>query len=251
MKQMLTLVLLATNIFAMAQEKRNLIETHHLKGRVKTIKEIPYNAEEQDGKIIKITQGKPTIGRYDEYGNVVEESTIAFADYPLTVKYNNKYGDKNNLAETKVNISGSINMKIGYEYDDKNRLISVKIYSENESEPYYQEVNKYNEGRKIEEDLYSEGEFARKWRYTYDKKGNKIEATAYTPDGVVDDKVVYQYDDKDNIVGEWNCYDDSCSNRIYTYKYTKYDAKGNWIERLEYFSEKLSSITEREIEYYQ
>lgn len=36
----------------------------------------------------------------------------------------------------------------------------------------------------------------------------------------------------------------------WTYKYTKYDKQGNWIQLTAYQNNKIMIITEREIEYY-
>ncbi len=39
---------------------------------------------------------------------------------------------------------------------------------------------------------------------------------------------------------------------LYTYKYTKYDKEGNWIERIQYDEENIPTmVTERKIEYYE
>jgi hypothetical protein len=91
------------------------------------------------------------------------------------------------------------------------------------------------------------------WKYTYryDDRGNWAEINTCNSDSSLNSKFTYKYDDRNNMT-EKNYYrSDGSLLRNYIYKY-KYDSKGNWIERIEYYGEAniKNEITEREIKYY-
>lgn len=307
MKQMLTLVLLATNIFAMAQEKKTDVQKENLKGKVKTLSEITYKAHKNNDVLEKQTE-KPLEKKhiiYNNKGYKLEEHKFE-AETNGNEKWTYKY-DKNKLVERKRTSDKDIFTIYGkLKYDSQGNKIEENVYTDYGNEVY---INKYtfkydSKNNLIEENFYGSGEkIENSITYSYNKKGKEIECNRYNHKGlrfeniqseyngkgeliatnVYDEadkltiKKIFQYDEKGNIVSreiqhfnsnipppppmgmpvagnnktESKDDEEMHYTQKETYKYTKYDAKGNWIERLEYFSEKLSSITEREIEYYQ
>lgn len=250
MRQIFTLVLLAMSVFAMAQEMKSLIETENLKGKVKTIKEIFYVPIKQDGKWVKTkSEAVINIGKYDEQGNAVEESGNLLGSI-IGVKYSNQYDEKKNLVERIMMDKKGRGIKIVYQYDENNRLVNEKGSVQNMDYSYQKEYKYNDEGKNIELISYLNGKYKLKWDYTYDKKGNKIEAVEYNTNGKAYRKLMYKYNDKNDKVEILYEYNGSNDRKKGTYEYTKYDAKGNWTERIADFGDENFKIIEREIEYY-
>lgn len=136
--------------------------------------------------------------------------------YPLIFRINFKGKTRD--------ISGNIEGKSTYKYDDK--------------------------GNKIEENWYNpDCSFNDKSTYKYDDKGNEIEWNSYNADGSLDNKYTYQYDDMGNQI-EWNRY--KADGILYskgTYEY-EFDNIVNWIKKAEFNNDMPYEITERELTYF-
>jgi len=104
--------------------------------------------------------------------------------------------------------------------------------------------NKYNEkGFLIERNSYLDGTLYLIEIYTYDDNDNNIEVFQSTSEGE-NGKVIYNYDDKGNLIEENSYYPDDSLKA--SYKYTnKYDNNDNLIEQNTYLSN--GSLSWREI----
>lgn len=96
-----------------------------------------------------------------------------------------------------------------------------------------------------------------KYKYKYDKEGNRIACNSYHSDGSFDWGFVKKYDEQGNET-EHTFTKNNKPPRIYAYKY-EYDNSGNWTKKIKYIYEGKSNssslkpiaIEERKIEYYE
>ena len=226
MKKIILAILSVLRLVSCKQsEKKNDLTEENLKGKVKSIKETPYEAVDKFGQI--------------EKGNVLYDDFI----FPFTI-----YDEKGNkIEEYHYDEDGNLSSKDTYEYDEKGNNIERNWY-DSDGRLGYKLIYKYNEkGNIIEENYYdSNGSLSYKTTYKYDKKGNKIEDNSYDSDGSLNSKTTYKYDEKGNMI-EYNT--DGRFGEKYTYKY-EYDKNNNWIQQVTYEDNKPIQITERIIEYY-
>ena len=113
-------------------------------------------------------------------------------------------------------------------------------------------ANQYDEdGNEIEQSYYNEnGELEWKEKSKYDEEGNKTEESSYNEDEKIRFKRKYQYDEDGNEIEQSYYYADGELGGKEKYQY-QYDKLKNWIVNTTYVDDKISSITEREIEYYE
>ena len=232
MKKVLTIILA---MFCLASceksTQKNDLTEEKLKGKVKSIREIPYEAVEKFGEVVKgdaLGFGKNLQITFNEKGNKLEENWFN-PDGRLDFKWTYKYDDKGNKIElNSFNHDGSLDSKFTFKYDDK--------------------------GNQIEQNWFNpDGRLDFKWTYKYDDKGNQIEENGFNSDGRLSFKSTYKYDDKGNKIEENSFNPDGSLYYKATYKYT-YDQQGNWTQQITYKVkngvEKPSQIVERTIEYY-
>ena len=151
--------------------KKNDLTEEKLKGKVKSIREIPYEAVEKFGEVVKgdaLGFGKNLQITFNEKGNKLEENWFN-PDGRLDFKWTYKYDDKGNqIEENGFNSDGRLSFKSTYKYDDK--------------------------GNKIEQNSFNpDGSLGSKYTYKYDDKGNKIEENSFNPDGSLYYKATYKY----------------------------------------------------------
>ena len=173
MKKVLTIVLA---MFCLAScekstQKNDLAELK-LKGKVKSIRKIPYEAVEKFGEVVKGDVldrfGENLQITFNDKGNQIEENWFN-SDGSLYFKYTYKYDDKGNKIElNSFNSDGSLSFKSTYKYDDKGNKI---------------ESNSFN----------SDGSLDSKYTYKYDDKGNIIEENSFISDVNLADKYTYKY----------------------------------------------------------
>ena len=223
------LCLVSCNQLEKKTEKKNDLTEENLKGKVKSIKETPYDAIEKFGQL--------------EKGDV---SYSVFFPSSFTI-----YNEKGNKIEVNgYNPDGSLYSKTTYKYDEKGNKIEQNKYNSNGSLDY-KSTYKYDEkGSNIEENRYnSDGSLIVKYTYKYDEKGNIIEVNGNHPDGSFLSKSTFKYDKKGNKIEENINYATDWLDSKSTYKY-EYDKNNNWIQQVEYKNNKPIQITERIIEYY-
>ena len=160
MKKVLTIVLamLCSASCEKSTQKNDLAELK-LNGKIKSIREIPYEAVEKFGEVVK---GDALGGfgnlqiTFNEKGNKLEENFFN-SDGSLSSKYTYKYDDKGNQIEgNSFNSDGRLSFKSTYKYDDKGNQI---------------EENSFNSDGNLD-DKYT-------YKYTYDQQGNWIQRIAY------------------------------------------------------------------------
>ena len=259
MKKVLTIVLA---MFCLAScekstQKNDLAELK-LNGKVKSIREIPYEAVEKFGEVVKgdalAILGENQQITFNDKGNKIEENWFN-SDGSLFSKYTYKYDDKGNKIESiSFNSDGRLSSKSTYKYDDKGNKIEKNSFNSDGSLSS-KLTYKYDDKDNLIEVNWSnpDGSLNSKYTYKYDDKGNKIEQNSFKPNISLSYKLTYKYDDKGNEIEINSFNSDGNLDDKYTYKYT-YDQQGNWIQKISYVVEngveKPSQIVERTIEYY-
>ncbi len=235
--------------------KKNDLQEANLKGKVKSVREIDYEAIQEAGQIKK---GKVLEGAESEVSNVLTN-----------------YNEKGYVVDKEYYNFG-YSFKISYKYDAEGSMVEENHYN-SDSKLEYQILYeyKYDEKGNVVEQIEkgSESKTNRRITYGYDDKGNLVEEKWYYADGTLSWHVTYRYNDKGYKVEEITNSIEQSPSKI-TYKYDdkggnterdeyfhsgglvryknqyKYDSQGNWIKRIKYVDGTLSIITERTIEYY-
>lgn len=225
-------------------------EFANLKGRVKSVRTISINIDEEDGKQVETMRLKRDDDDYDENGNLIkridnmsEELIIyTFIDGAKTAQItegglsasNTSRGELNKLPETKLTAPDPrYSKKFAYEYDKKNRITKETVYR-------------------------NDGKISAISTFEYDEKGNLIKET-YMNDGDYSHTETHKFDKQGIEIG-------SVSNEIYNgktsisntvYSNYKFDAQGNWTKRTSIFQRGTGKKKEvvkqdfyREITYY-
>ena len=259
MKKVLTIVLamLCLASCEKSTQKNDLAELK-LKGKIKSIREIPYEAVEKFGEVVKGDAldgfGENLQITFNEKGNKLEENFFN-SDGSLNSKYTYKYDDKGNKIElNSFNSDGRLSSKLTYKYDDKGNIIELNSFNPDGKLDFKLTYKYDDKGNQIESNYFnSDGSLNSKYTYKYDDKGNQIESNYFNSDGMLYYKNTYKYDDKGNKIEKNLLNSDINLDDKYTYKYT-YDQQGNWIQQIAYEVkngiEKPSQIVERTIEYY-
>ena len=140
--------------------KKNDLAELKLKGKVKSIREIPYEAVERFGEVVKGDAldrfGENLQITFNENGNEIEINSFN-PDGSLFSKYTYKYDDKGNqIEENSFNSDENLVDKYTYKYDDKGNEIERNSFS-------------------------SDGSLFLKYtyKYTYDQQGNWIQQIEY------------------------------------------------------------------------
>ena len=236
----------ATIVPSNAKEKIPDVVVKGLKGKVEVLSESIFKAEpskklssknvfkydangnmtelanySSDGKLVSTI--KTT---YDASGNPISEETIlgnGNVDLRSTIKADAK-GNRIEQNDVKTDPTGTLfNFKQFYSYDEKGQLIERAVYRDN-------------------------GAFFYKYGFAYDGSGNKTEWTRLTSSNAVLGKVVYKYNDKNNLI-EQNEYEGASTLKSsFTFTY-EYDKKGNWIRQNKLQDNQVIEIKERQITY--
>lgn len=156
-------------------EKKTDLQEANLKGRVKSVREIPYDAVEKFGKVEKGSMRGFSYDNayvlYNEQGNIVER---------------NGY-----------NADGSLEYKLTYQYDNKGNIVEENWY-----DPYVSLDSKWtyqydNKGNKVEENGYNADgslDFKSTYQYEYDSKDNWTQKKEYKnnkPNEITERKIEY------------------------------------------------------------
>ena len=213
-----------------------------LKGKVKTITEYNYEGTEINGVIQKTSLNHTSVIKYNVDGQITNEGSYTYL-----------YNDKGKLIEKRI----SENEVFKYKYDEKGNILEGNFYFKDQIQD--KEIYKTDAlGRITETKYYNPDHSLRTTSYNkYDNLGNLVEVQFKESDGNIAGTITYKYDQNRNLIQE-NFNDNPPSSKDFRakYEYLKFDQKGNWTEMLEYNSgsdyiDRLESIVEREIEYYQ
>jgi len=249
-------------------ENKNDLKDHNLFGKVKSIKE--YTAESKtnpsvfyrfynpDGKLNKMFQSdkdftSTTTFEYNKDGKKTAENiNTIFRGQPSPHKFTYEYDDKGNLIvlivyrgktkleiehKTKYSYNSSNIQTEEIEYDDKNRMSSVRKFQYDDN------------GNLIEEKWYDSKGLNSIVTSEYDNNGNTTTRKVIYPDASKGTSVTYnfKYDKYNNEIYEEALSTDKPTFHKYSYEY---DNQGNWIKRIEIDENNSKKITERVIKYY-
>ncbi|MDC0339067.1 hypothetical protein OAN33_05975 [Flavobacteriales bacterium] len=277
-------VFILIGLFSSCDSSKNIdndLAELDLKGKVKSIREIPYNVIEKFGKVEKVSVdefGDNNLIKFNNLGKGTEFIEY-YEDGSLSSKYTYKYDDNGNqIEENYYNSDGVLSSKDTYKYDVNGNhnegesynsdggLISKYLYKHDEDGNIIEEIDfdsngileyktifKYDDkGNPIEENNYkSDGSLVSKNTYKYDDKGNQIEENVFNSDGSLYYKSTSKYHSNgDKIEMDTESYRDEITERYtFTYEYT-YDSEGNWIKQIGLVDGKPEILIERDIEYY-
>lgn len=289
----------------MSPNHKYSIAFYDLKGKVKSVVDISYQAINNFGKIEKGIKKRESHSDYklffNEIGCLIEETMID-ADSNMFEKWVFKHdGDGNITERAHFNYKGAFLGKWTYTYNEKG-FRTEKSWLSPHADLCKKVLTLYNEnGHICERHVYNHaGNLYMTLKYAYDDHGNRIEKRTYGSDDRMFLKHRYKYD-KMNLLSEieWKdilgksgvkenyVYDDKGQmvNKIITnlkssefdfmYNYDshknliklswsekrnnlskkghseyKYDATGNWIERIDYKNDMVQFLIEREILYF-
>lgn len=276
-KNIVLTIITLFSVFASAQNQKNDLQKVNLYGKVKSIREISYQAVEKNGNIEKENIISDKIISFNEKGYTAEIILHYFAPEPLILsKTIFKYNLQDVLIEEdEYDSDGNFFEKTKYLYDEKNNVIAIEWFNSegkfkskyiykydengNEIERWYHyhtekpflvnrfqydahnrliEFRKYVEGGKLEEIT----------TYQYDKNGRNTKIHSFLPNGKWTDTITYLYDENGKEIGY--VYKEKWKRKIiYIYTY-EFDSHSNWIKKIEYKNNRPRTITERRIEYY-
>ncbi len=238
--------------------KKNGWDELNLKRKVKSVTEVPYEAKEKNGKIIK---GKRTGGFWDNCKYLFDSKG-------------------NKIEEYSYNLNGSLYDKTTFQYNTNGNIIKANIYN-SDTILYRKTIYKYDANGKLIEELCgtSFGTLEGKVNYKYDYRGSMIEFNFKSLDGRLKSKATYKYNANGDVIkfcifnsdgsnsktsykydANGNKIEENCTSdgrkKIDKYKYREiykyeYDKKGNWIRKITYRNNVLEKITERTIEYFE
>ena len=239
-----------------------------LKGSVKSVNQIEFKTIEKKGKIEKGDTIECSLLKYefDSRDRLLKEE-YCLMDFLTSFTY--KYDRNGRLCE-RMNY-GKLETK--YEYDDKGNLVKELMFNSEGLFGYW--TYKYdNNKNRIERTGYLEESFVERWIKIYDQRNRKTneymvgEEPATIPTYTM---ITYEYDNKDRLIKTITTDPDTKDVQIInTYQYNEkgdliehlrkegkseieviyaYDKMGNWIQRIEFYNEKPTKITERRIEY--
>lgn len=187
MKKIVTLLAISLALFS-CTGKKNDLQRMNLKGKVKSVRQIPYRAVEKFGEVQKGAVepfGDNMFWLFNEQGNKIEENRYK-SDGSLNWKSTYKYDDKGNqIEENSYKSNGSLDSKSTYKYDAKGNEIEKNVYNSDGSLDWKHTYKYDAKGNEIEENWYnSDGSLSWKYtyKYTYDKHGNWIEKIEYNED---------------------------------------------------------------------
>ncbi len=174
-----------------------------------------------DGKVRYITKHK-----YNQKGQKIEE--IGFDSEGILEKRTFKYDEKNRLNKVFFYNPKELEMKCVYEYDLKNKQLKYSFY-----------------------DLDNKENFIFEYIEKYDKKQNVIEIVEYNVNHKLKLKTLFEYNkNQDKILAKrYNSYKEL--KNTFSYKYEKYDAKGNWVKQVVCKNDVPIEIVERKFEYFE
>ena len=237
---------------------------YNLRGDVESHSFIVYPFGDNDFYVIKVYNYK-----YNSKGQLIEEYSAATWNYDADSQTHYQYNDKGQLIEEycswhihdswgddtlsyKYNSIGQLTEKynISTESDD--------LYSTEKTDIYYDaKGNKIKECTTIDDYEYDHIKestskiSSRKYKseYIYDTRGNKIKECKYNPDGSLEKKTTYEYDEKGRVIVVAQ-YD---GNHFEEREVYEYDDKGNIAtitkqkgEKLVPYEQRVYEITYRE-----
>jgi len=193
------------------------IEDFHVKGIVKSLKEITYNAIDRTGTIVKgkistddFVEGVKNYKHnffvlFDNKGNKLQYDEYTT---PFSPSHTEKYIYINKRLVSQIGKMffsvGNWNLKSLYKYDIKGNKIEESVYKNSELIFKYVYKNRITANGKEVEMLHydSDGYISKRYSKEYNLKGMKVKDIEYNSDGEEKSAMLYKYNDKD-IQTEW------------------------------------------------
>lgn len=235
------MALFAVNVFS--QENQTDLQELNLKGKVKSVRSVDYEAVEVSGEVVKGRIVEDNFFAYNEAGSVVEKTKYyadgtpcekfivtydsegrviegcmynseGKIDFKKVITYDNK---GNKLTENESNEKGEVRVKESFKYDDKNNLINkdTQFFDGNLDAKTVFEYDK--KGNLIKQHLYREGSWLTEIYSKRIENGITIKEIQSKSEKQKKEKKILKYNDKGNVIEE-----------------SEYDAKGNLLERITY-----------------
>lgn len=277
MKHLITSILLlaATTLSAQNNTPTDW-QLANLKGKVKTIRTIPYSVQIKEDKVVKapIANGSefdkmPNLNNYQKdfnpQGYLTQEILYQNDDkfYNRTEYY---YTPNDKLFETRYNSD-----KTYYAYNPDGYLVKVATYSPGGFLKYHHTNEVNPEGKVLKREIYQSNQLINIITYTYNKKGNPTQIRTENSSGELVSTEETKYnkhqrpvrikisDEKNKspyvITQKYNAQGDCiwfqvAGKQLSTYQYI-YDDQGNWISMTTFVDGKPEQIIERTLQYYE
>ena len=284
MKYLITSILLVATATLFAQQQNPPDrEISELKGKVKTLRSIPYQITTQGKSFAKgaVDLDLDTVNKIANLENLQKEfnakgylsqTRFFYKNGDLYSRMEYYYNPQGQLFETRYNSDKTL-----YAYSPEGYLIKDATYSPGGflKSHYTYQVNA--EGQILKEETYRANELESAVTYTYNNQGDPVEMRYYDAQNnllqIVKNKLNKQhqlvsnqvYDKDNNLVStttkKYNAKGDCVKlqaetklpkkqKNVATYEY-KYDAQGNWISKTTFINGEPRQIIERTFTYYE
>jgi hypothetical protein len=190
---------------------------------------------------------------YDKKGNIIEHNF--YVDSVLEYKEIAIYNQNNKIIDYKIYGSdGKISLQKTVKYDLRGNIIEVNDIGKNRNDKqiFVYDIN----NRIIEESIFFEGSFSKKYAFKYDLAGNKIEEKFSNANGDYDkETTLYQYNSKGKIISSSNFNYEGDLNEKLIYKYDiynrlveKFNENGNRTKNYEIYKyDNFGNIIEKKV----
>jgi hypothetical protein len=232
----------------------------NLKGNVKSVEQITYEAKEAFGELVKGERGDgwdEFYADYNDFGQVLykQKKIITLSGELNEFDFDYKY-DKNGLLERRfierrVDSVITLNNVEYYEFHKNKNLWVVKTF---ESDSIYsKQTNLYydDSGNLLWADTFDANDvLIGKYKQEWLKGGREMKLTDYNENGELVLSSRFEFDKNKNLLLSESYDENGSVDFTLKYQYT-YDDFDNWIQRLDYRNNesKPSFITERTITY--
>lgn len=266
-------------LFVGCNKRYSDIETAGLKGKVKSVREITYQAIGNQDTLVKgdivMAEDIPNYYiTYNEFGNTLDmfsydnSNELLFRwhytydkdNQTLSAIYMDKYNevldstyyvydDKGNEKEYyHYDADGNLCYKMLQSYDRKGNCMEQK--SINVENLIIRDTKCKYKGKNLVEDASYDGDnhLIMYSKYTYDKHNNLKTQAIYNADSSINTQGFYDYNENQDIIRSVTKVPQT-PDVEYTYKYT-YDKKGNWTQKITSLNGEVILLTIRQIEYY-
>lgn len=284
MKYLITSMLLVATATLFAQQQNPTDwELSGLKGKVKTLRSIPYQITAQGKSFAKgaVDLDLDTVNKIANLENLQKEfnakgylsqTRFFYKNGDLYSRMEYYYNPQGQLFETRYNSDKTL-----YAYNPAGYLIKDATYSSGGFLKTHYAYQVDANGKVLKEETYRANQLESAVTYTYNKQGDPVEIRYYDHEGNLLQKVESKFNkqhlavntrtyDKDNkllntTTKKYNAKGDCVKlqaetklpkkqKNVATYEY-KYDAQGNWISKTTFINGEPRQIIERTFTYYE
>ncbi|MBP3254166.1 MAG: hypothetical protein J6M30_06640 [Bacteroidales bacterium] len=271
--------LLAACLVLGCSSKKNELEQAGLKGNVKSLREITYQAVGNNDTVVKgdVVMAEDIKNYYAEYnrsGNMQqlinydnnnEQSSrwIFFYDADGKALGGNYYHADGTLLDStyyvydrRGNITeyyhyladGKLKSKIFSDHDRRGNVVSERFITPDNITERTTKC-KYSGNNLTEDQSYaSDNRLVYFSRYEYDRENNLVKQTIYNADSTVNSSGIYTYNKHSDMIS-CTSHNGTGQELHYTYTYL-YDHMQNWIQKITFLNGEAVFLTVRQFEYY-